>query len=197
MACPSKKTTLSSPFKENNIVEPNMVPHPDGSDKKTLSANYNLARITLSLACTDKFIVRMVHKVLQKPDGSDKRDCAQHKLMSGTFEGSASPLVRCKLELPAGPGSEDARAVRAKEKRCYICGYCSRGSGCPATVSSWVFPFFLLVITRGVHTPSGHTHSSRSCRGPKLKVKPHTGKGRHTALFTRRCPAPGPNSHGI
>jgi hypothetical protein len=137
-------------FKENNIVEPNMDPHPDGSDKKTLSANYNMARLFLSMACNNRFIVRMVHKVLQKPDGSEKRDCAQHKLMPGTFESSASPLVRCELELPSGPGSEDARAVRAKEKRCYICGYCSRGSGCPSTVSVGVIPSVFLAVIRRV-----------------------------------------------
>lgn len=113
-----------------------MQEYPDG--RKGLSSNYNEARVYVSMACSGKFIVRMVFKVLKQPAISNPawKDCAFSRLTPDNYESSATPLVRCELELPPGPGSEDARAVKAKEKRCYICGYCSRGGGCPSTVST-------------------------------------------------------------
>lgn len=50
-----------------------------------------------------------------------------------------SPLVRCELELPSGSGSEQERAVRSKEGKCWLCNSCGDvgAAGCPSAVGRW------------------------------------------------------------
>jgi len=130
-------------FKENNIVEAEIKTYPDGTTG--LSMSHNEARMTVSMACTGRFLVRMVFKVLSQPKKSNPawKDCTFSRLSPGSFESSATPVVRCELELPSGSGSEDARAVAAKETKCYICNLCMDGGGCPATAGKWYSDTFM------------------------------------------------------
>jgi hypothetical protein len=51
--------------------------------------------------------------------------------------GNTSPIVRCELELPSTGGSEEERALKAKETKCWLCGRCDEGKGCPSGVGKW------------------------------------------------------------
>lgn len=52
------------------------------------------------------------------------------RLFDNDNEGTSTPVVRCKLTLPAGGGGEAARALRSAEGPCYVCNLCSEGGGC-------------------------------------------------------------------
>jgi len=105
---------LPTKFKENNIME-----------------SGGAYRAPISLACQGAIVIRRVFK-LSKLSWPSPKYCGYTHIYS-TKENAQ--VVRCELELPTGPGSEDARAVTAKEGKCYICDDCDKGGGCPGKVS--------------------------------------------------------------
>lgn len=101
----------------------------------------------VSLACKGPVVVRSVFKMVDQVEASKKpdwdgTDCSNARLTyvddtASSKGGSASPIIRCELELPNTGGSEAERAVKAKETKCYKCGLCSEGSGCPSVTGKW------------------------------------------------------------
>jgi len=108
---------------------------------------YQFGVDVISLACKGPVVVRSVFKMLQEPAvrqqaGRQGTDCANvyidhltDKLVSKG--GQASPVVRCELQLPATGGTEAERALAAKEGKCWLCGRCSEGLGCPSKKGVW------------------------------------------------------------
>lgn len=104
-----------------------------------------------SLACQGPVVVRSVFKMLEEPgvtqdqarsSGWDGTNCTYSSMVRIDDEpaskgGNASPVIRCELELPDLGGSEAERAVKAKEAKCWVCGLCSDGLGCPSGVGKW------------------------------------------------------------
>lgn len=96
----------------------------------------------LSLACQGPVLVRSVFKMLEEPavdksaEGLQGTDCTNFALIN---EGDkhASNTVRCELELAPSGGSEADRALTAKEKKCWMCGRCNKGFGCPSGKGMW------------------------------------------------------------
>jgi hypothetical protein len=85
-------------------------------------------------------VVRSVFKVLEQPplSPSEGTNCTFAVLdrMGMATDPTASPVVRCELELPSSGGTEEQRALNAKEAICLICGSCP-DKGCPDQVGKW------------------------------------------------------------
>jgi hypothetical protein len=94
----------------------------------------------LSLACKGRIVVRAVYKLLSAPERynpylSNRPAGALYAPPGyGSVRDSASRLVRCKLQMPAGPEPEEARALKAKEVDCVEC---SSVIYCPQEVGTW------------------------------------------------------------
>lgn len=108
------------------------------------SRNYNQYGVRpISLACKGPLVVRSVFKLVEQPQvkqspGWAGTDCTYSALTHIDEAGrGASPVVRCELELPSSGGSEAERALKAKEGRCWNCGLCTDGKGCPSAVGKW------------------------------------------------------------
>lgn len=97
----------------------------------------------ISLACQGRVVVRSMFKMLQEPEVRkaadwDGTNCTNSAMEHVDEDGrGATPVVRCELELPAGAGSEAERAVKSKESKCWLCGLCSEGKGCPSGKGKW------------------------------------------------------------
>lgn len=100
----------------------------------------------VSLACQGRAIVRKVFKIVKQPSYRAGKDCSgtMLDLIHAETSSKAGPTIRCELELPSGSGSEQQRATRAKEGKCWICTACpSSGEtagnnfGCPSTIGQW------------------------------------------------------------
>jgi hypothetical protein len=97
----------------------------------------------ISLACKGPIVVRSVFKLVEQPTvkqapGWAGTDCTYSSLTHVDEDGrGASPVIRCELELPSTGGSEAERALKAKEGKCWACGLCSDGQGCPSAVGKW------------------------------------------------------------
>ncbi|KIZ02230.1 hypothetical protein MNEG_5725 [Monoraphidium neglectum] len=95
----------------------------------------------VSLACKGDAVVRSVFNYTKFDDSAAPagggKECAYASLAPGTPDVKSTPIVRCQLELPAGPEPEAVRATRAKEGRCWKCDACSDGGGCPAAKGQW------------------------------------------------------------
>lgn len=101
----------------------------------------------ISLACKGPVVVRSVFKILEEPPvkqqpGWEGTNCTNSALVqvddkSVSEGGQASEVVRCELQLGTSGGSEVERALAAKEGRCWQCGLCSTGKGCPSNKGTW------------------------------------------------------------
>jgi hypothetical protein len=97
----------------------------------------------LSLACNGPVVVRTVFKMLSEAPvdnmarGLQGTDCTPFRLINKGENDATPNVVRCELELPPSGGSEAERALRAKEGRCWMCGLCVKGFGCPSTKGKW------------------------------------------------------------
>jgi hypothetical protein len=107
----------------------------------------------ISLACKGPVVVRSVFKMVEQPaikqkEGWAGTDCT-HSSMVHIDEGrrDASAVVRCELELPSAGGSEAERAVRAREGKCWTCGLCNSGTGCPSDKGKWYSDSYTTVAT--------------------------------------------------
>lgn len=132
----------------------------------------------ISLACQGRVVVRSVFKMLQEPEvikqaDWDGTDCTNSALEHIDEAGrDATPVVRCELELPAGAGSEAERAVKAKESKCWLCGLCSRGKGCPSGKGKWYSDSYTTTATGCNLDPSkGHVlHRAGFNINPRTKI---------------------------
>lgn len=97
----------------------------------------NLAQ-TISLACHGRVVVRAVFKITQQ----DKNCTVLAGFLDGGQEPGETPRVRCELTLPSGSGDEAARAVKAKETKCYRC---DKGK-CPSKVGVWYSDSYTKVV---------------------------------------------------
>lgn len=142
----------------------------------------------LSLACKGPVVVRSVFKMLEEPAITPQEarssawggtNCINSGLVLVDDElaskgGAASPVIRCELELPKnGSGDEAQRALRAKEGKCWICGLCSRGQGCPSGVGS------------GTATVSQRWH--RGVASTLSRVTPTTGRASTSTQGQKFC----------
>ncbi|KIZ00532.1 hypothetical protein MNEG_7428 [Monoraphidium neglectum] len=98
----------------------------------------------VSLACKGDAVVRSVFKYTKFDDTrrpASSNNCAFASLDTEWADAKdivkTTPIVRCELELPAGPEPEAVRATRAKEGRCWQCTACGGGGGCPAKKGQW------------------------------------------------------------
>lgn len=98
----------------------------------------------------------------------------EHDYSRKTENGSASPIIRCELELPTTGGSEVERASQGKETKCYKCGGCSANkfpAGCPSDVGKWYSETYTTV--------------ARGCDfDPKVGYKAHM-VGLHISLYIK------------
>jgi hypothetical protein len=115
------------------------------STLETSRSYYQIGQKVVSLACKGRVVARSVFKFTQQPTVSKEdvqfngwagTDCTYSRLLDVTSRGR-SPVVRCELQLPSGGASEVDRALRAKEVKCWKCGGCNEGSGCPAKTGVW------------------------------------------------------------
>jgi NAD-dependent dihydropyrimidine dehydrogenase PreA subunit len=94
----------------------------------------------ISLACKGPVVVRSVFKVLEQPtlNPSEGSNCTFTVLdsMGMANDLSTSPVVRCELELPSTGGTEEQRALVAREGTCWVCGFCPK-KGCPNQIGRW------------------------------------------------------------
>lgn len=95
---------------------------------------YQQAIQPISLACKDPVLVRTVFKVTEAPTYYPDKNCTAFALESSPSNNQA---VRCELELPATGGTEAERALKGKEGKCWACGLCGKGKGCPSEVDKW------------------------------------------------------------
>lgn len=103
----------------------------------------------ISLACKGPVVVRIVFKLLPDfkaptpstagPTGELSKqlyqNCTDFALES--HPQLPNEAVRCELELPETGGTEAEKAVKAREGRCWACGSCQQGKGCPNKVGKW------------------------------------------------------------
>jgi hypothetical protein len=106
---------------------------------------YNQYGIRLvSLACKGRVLIRSVFKMtaaspIIKRKGYEGINCTKSSMVHVDDEHveGGSPIVRCELELPSTGSSEEERALKAKETKCWFCGWCDDGKGCPSGVGKW------------------------------------------------------------
>ncbi|KAI8471845.1 MAG: hypothetical protein J3K34DRAFT_505604 [Monoraphidium minutum] len=115
----------------------------------------------VSLACAGPAVVRSVFKILEikcyDTEDRDSRNCSGIRLDAPSSP-PAGPLVRCELKVAPGPGSEASRALVTKEGRCFVCGLCSQGAGCPANIGQWYTETYVTSFSgcAGVDTKKGY-----------------------------------------
>lgn len=132
----------------------------------------------ISLACQGRVVVRSVFKMLQEPEVRKAADwagtdCTNSALTHVDEAGrGASPVVRCELELPAGAGSEAERAVKAKESKCWLCGLCVDGKGCPSGKGKWYSDSYTTTATGcNLDASKGHVmHRVGFNMNPRTKI---------------------------
>ncbi|KAI8471872.1 MAG: hypothetical protein J3K34DRAFT_505673 [Monoraphidium minutum] len=108
-----------------------------------------------SLTCAGPAVVRAVFQLQAQghergggPLPNGWRNCTSAGLRD--LEGApAAPVVRCELALPPGPEPEAARALASQEGRCFVCGLCSEGAGCPANTGQWYSDAFVTDVGAG------------------------------------------------
>jgi hypothetical protein len=86
-------------------------------------------------------VVRSVFKILEQPaipktEDWDGTNCTNTGLQDVDSAAPAS-VVRCELQLPSSGGSAVERALASKEVRCWSCGLCDDGKGCPNRNNTW------------------------------------------------------------
>jgi len=101
----------------------------------------------LSLTCKGPVVVRGVFKVHEGYNTTKQPtwagiNCTNTGLVQLSDQpaaegGNASAVIRCELQLPATGGSEVERALKSKEVKCWQCGRCSQGQGCPSNYGVW------------------------------------------------------------
>jgi hypothetical protein len=102
---------------------------------------YQMGVKILSLTCKGPVVVRSVFKM---HNGSDISYAGTNcSTVSGS--GNDSAVIRCELQLPATGGIEAERALHGKEVRCWQCGLCSEGKGCPNRYGVWYSDTFTTV----------------------------------------------------
>lgn len=116
-----------------------------------------------SLTCKGPVVVRSVFKMhegyplTKEPDwlGTNCTNAGMvHLSDKPTAEGgTASAVIRCELQLPASGGSEVERALKSKEVKCWQCGRCSNGQGCPSNYGVWYSDTFT-TVANGCNMPS-------------------------------------------
>jgi hypothetical protein len=116
-----------------------------------------IAAAPISLACKGPILVRSVFKILEEPPVQKApgrgTDCTASRLVHlddnrpGARNGAVTEIVRCELDLPSAGGSEAERATRAKEGRCWTCGDCGAGKGCPSAKGKWYSDSYTTVAT--------------------------------------------------
>jgi hypothetical protein len=83
---------------------------------------------------------------IEKEAGWAGTDCTNAALVHIDEGGrDASDIVRCESELPSEGEAE--RAVKAKEGKCWTCGRCSSGTGCPSDKGKWYSDSYTTVAT--------------------------------------------------
>jgi hypothetical protein len=125
----------------------------------------------IALACQGKTLVRSVFKMVKQPFA--EQVCAGIHLLSGS-----DLLVRCLLELPSGAGSENERATKAKEVKCWRCQECDDKSntGCPSVQGAWYSDTYI--------TQAEGCGFDRS-KGWSFQMAEMWVKSRHTALVVK------------
>lgn len=107
------------------------------------------------------------------------------KTPPGTQYTEPSEVVRCKLQLPAGPEPEEARALKAREVDCVKCS----SSYCPAAEGTW-YRWVFLVVSRWLaqarmfavtFVPAGPRHAHARPRTPALVPSPRTCSDSYTS----------------
>lgn len=110
-----------------------------------------------SLACQGPVVVWSTFTILDQPpttpeeaktNGWDGTNCTLARLKpmgnqaldnnDDTSTRKASSLIRCELDLP-GDVTDAERAVQAKTTKCWTCGLCSEGQGCPSELNTWYY----------------------------------------------------------
>jgi hypothetical protein len=132
----------------------------------------------ISLACNGPFVVRSVFKVLEEPPlpAGAGPNCTSTSLVhvdeSPAYGRNASRIVRCELEPPSSGGSETERALNSKEARCWICGRCTEGKGCPNRKGVWYSDSYITAGQGcGLHQQKGYImHRAGLNINPATKV---------------------------
>jgi hypothetical protein len=139
-----------------------------------------------SLACKGPVVVRSVFKMLAEPaitpekarsNGLDGTDCTNSQILLMDDEpiskgGNASIVIRCELQLPATGGAEVQRALKAKERKCWVCAVCSKGGGCPSAVGKWYSDSFTTKATGcGIDPQKGYVYHRAGINiNPQTKI---------------------------
>lgn len=130
----------------------------------------------LSLACKGPLVVRSVFKVHEGMNLSYAgTNCSNAGLEDLGGGGNRSVVTRCELQLPETGGNETERALHAKEGRCWQCGLCSNGKGCPNRSGVWCSDSFTTVASGCDFAPKDDSsHNEYAAHKVGFFINPHT-----------------------
>lgn len=116
-----------------------------------------------------------------------KDNCADSRLVPIDTP-SASPVVRCELQLAPGRGKEADRALRGKEVNCKVCSACDDGGGCPHNPGTWYTDRCVAAPLLAVQRSGPRVCKLCTCGLPKQRAESQPTHS-HTFLhFHRICP---------
>lgn len=126
---------------------------------------YQIGVKILSLTCKGHVLVRSVFKMHEGGNIS-------YAGTNCTNAGMDRDAIRCELHLPATGGSEVDRALKAKEVKCWQCGRCSEGKGCPNQYGVWYSDTYTTVAQGCDFTPKDRYEAQQVgfVINPKTKV---------------------------